>query len=630
MPENAPPLKPVEHLVFQGLDFECARQDALRITGAQDCQVVRCRATNVGNIGINLGGVTTSFEEEGNPRATPATGHPGGAGGGGQILLLNDPAVHCRVAGCDVWSSGSEGIMLFGTGNTAENNHVYDIGLYAKDAPCINLLGERNVARRNTLHDSPRCAIFIKGANNVAELNDVHHSVLETSDMGGIRMVQRNAWLKGNIIRWQEGTHYESPFFTWGIYLDDYTCRTTIFGNIVARTGRGGVMLHGGGDNLVENNMVVNAGTYQIEFAPMNPSLGDFQHVYRGNRVERNVLVSTEEGASPYRLVSRTEDLPEIAGNLVWFGKQEPFVMVEGLMAVKGWGAWLQRGIDKGSVLGDPHFENAKADDFRLRPDSPAWKLGFQRIPVEQIGCFKSPERASWPIQPNYDRFREKPVLYQTPGYTPGANSARAIHFIGTARDDFESDPAGARPRLGDVSAPKPSQIVVTDEIAASGKHCLKFVDAPGLPQNWLPRIYYPLSFSGGVVVFSADFRIDGKEPATFYIDPRQYGSGAGKEYISGPMLTIESTGDLRAGNQTVTRVPFDQWFTIRVRMRLGPNAPKQSDLTVTARGGAPRHFKVANVSAQFSRLERVVISSLATERTVFYLDNLSIAPEGQ
>jgi len=34
------------------------------------------------------------------------------------------------------------------------------------------------------------------------------------------------------------------------------------------------------------------------------------------------------------------------------------------------------------NVLGD----GARAQDFALKRDSPAWKLGFQKIPVEQIG----------------------------------------------------------------------------------------------------------------------------------------------------------------------------------------------------------------------------------------------------
>ena len=39
----------------------------------------------------------------------------------------------------------------------------------------------------------------------------------------------------------------------------------------------------------------------------------------------------------------------------------------------------------------DPHFaapitNGRRAADFALREDSPAWKLGFERIPVERIG----------------------------------------------------------------------------------------------------------------------------------------------------------------------------------------------------------------------------------------------------
>ena len=37
-------------------------------------------------------------------------------------------------------------------------------------------------------------------------------------------------------------------------------------------------------------------------------------------------------------------------------------------------------------------------DDFRLKPDSPALKLGFQPIPVDKIGPYQDDLRASWPI----------------------------------------------------------------------------------------------------------------------------------------------------------------------------------------------------------------------------------------
>jgi len=47
---------------------------------------------------------------------------------------------------------------------------------------------------------------------------------------------------------------------------------------------------------------------------------------------------------------------------------------------------WREAGHDRNSVIADPLFMDAAKDDYRLRPESPAWKLGFQRIPVEKIG----------------------------------------------------------------------------------------------------------------------------------------------------------------------------------------------------------------------------------------------------
>jgi hypothetical protein len=44
--------------------------------------------------------------------------------------------------------------------------------------------------------------------------------------------------------------------------------------------------------------------------------------------------------------------------------------------------------------LARPVNDASKAADFVLTPDSPAWKLGFQRIPVERIGLRNDEFRA--------------------------------------------------------------------------------------------------------------------------------------------------------------------------------------------------------------------------------------------
>lgn len=76
--------------------------------------------------------------------------------------------------------------------------------------------------------------------------------------------------------------------------------------------------------------------------------------------------------------------------------------------ALDEWHSWKQKGFDTHSIVADPMFVDPANDDYRLRPGSPAKKIGFQPIPVERIGPYQDPLRASWPIV-EAPGFREKP-----------------------------------------------------------------------------------------------------------------------------------------------------------------------------------------------------------------------------
>jgi parallel beta-helix repeat protein len=638
LPEDAPPKNPLRFVRFQKIDFEGARQDALRFLGTESCDVIGCRIANVGNVGVNLGAVTSSFPEVGNPRVTPASGAKIGAGGGGQILFARDPGIDCHVVGCDIWSVGSEGIMLMGDRNLADNNHIYDTGLFAKDAPCINLLGDGNIARRNTLHDCPRCTVFLKGVNNIVEANDCHHANMETTDMGAIRMVQRNAYLKDNVIRynrvtdsvgygfsWGQASHYVSPFFTWGIYLDDYTCGTTVHGNLVTRCGRGGIMIHGGGDNTVTNNVCIDAGLYQIELAPIRRDYRNVKSVFANNRIERNILVCHEEGSVPYHYTSITPDTASFRDNLVDFGDREPLVATHHNYAIAGWENWLAKGQDKGSIAAPAKVELTADDDLRIAPDSPAWKLDFAPLPMTLVGCYQSRDRASWPIVPNRDRYREKPILATIPGYKAPPKQPPVYQIAGPVHFDFEDVPVGGHCPTGDVLAPHPSAIVVSDEQAATGKHSLKFLDAPGLKFDWQPRIYFPFDFITGKATISLDLYLPTGSPATLYIDPRQYSDSGKSGYLTGPQLLVTPEGVLQAGGKELATLSHGTWYHLELTMPLGAKAGENT--LILGHGKAPAQtFTIPSGNPTFRRLERVVIASLATQATTFYIDNLTIA----
>jgi len=74
------------------------------------------------------------------------------------------------------------------------------------------------------------------------------------------------------------------------------------------------------------------------------------------------------------------------------------------------WASWQALGMDRHSLVADPLFVNADKDDYRLRSGSPAFKLGFQPIPVEKIGPYQDALRASWPIV-EAEGAREKPLV---------------------------------------------------------------------------------------------------------------------------------------------------------------------------------------------------------------------------
>ena len=40
-----------------------------------------------------------------------------------------------------------------------------------------------------------------------------------------------------------------------------------------------------------------------------------------------------------------------------------------------------------------------RATDFALKPDSPAFGVGFKKLPLDRMGLYKDDARASWPVR---------------------------------------------------------------------------------------------------------------------------------------------------------------------------------------------------------------------------------------
>jgi parallel beta-helix repeat protein len=560
---------------------------------------------------------------------------------GGSGISVNG-GHHNGVAGNDISETGSHGISLAGgdrvtltpANNYADNNYIHHVGVFYKQGVGINITGCGNRASHNLIHDGPRMGIQFAGNNLVIEFNHIRHMNLETADTGAIYTGGRD-WIgsRGSVIRYnyfhdmlgysRENDKWVSPYFAWGVYLDDNTGGVVVIGNIVVRCSRAGIHLHNGRDNRVENNVFVENALVQAEYSGWTESskmwtthlptmIKGYESVARqpawqtmrnmqlhptqavlpdktimsGNVLERNIFyyhnpaaklfrfghVNFDHNSSDYNLVYhfgqplltgvvqiqaqavsgpnlapnpgferaaagqlphgwrwqirptatvvarvtdqgahggrlaleidgsagrdpqgraawpmiRSTDIPAKPGQAykltAWMRAQRPEskamlgvqawkrnayswaketplavgtqwkqyelvfkfpaakeigghpqmnsfwlrldnrepggtlwvddVCLQEATAMDEWQSWVATGQDRHSQVADPLFVNPEKDDYRLRPDSPAFKLGFKAIPVEKIGPYQDALRATWPIV-EAEGAREKPLVSQ-------------------------------------------------------------------------------------------------------------------------------------------------------------------------------------------------------------------------
>jgi hypothetical protein len=243
----------------------------------------------------------------------------------------------------------------------------------------------------------------------------------------------------------RKGDTWSSPHYAWGIYLDDDHSGAHVYGNIVARVPKGGSHVHAGRDNLLENNIFVDNAQQQMQFSghaadhwvlgrhldafKKAMALPAYQKAYpelvdvdlntiwhmAGNVFRRNILCYRGPDSKLYQCSVRDGmDLRNNTcdENLVWHYGMPVIVGQWGMKdtpAQLTWEQWQEKGFDRQSVVADPLFVDPDNDDYRLKPESPALKLGFEPIPVDRIGPYASALRASWPIV-EADGVRENPL----------------------------------------------------------------------------------------------------------------------------------------------------------------------------------------------------------------------------
>lgn len=371
-------LTDANYVTVRGLSIEATRGSGVEIHGGQGNRIEGCLLRNLGDWGVSISG---------------GTDH--------------------GVAGCDVFDTGDGGVSLSGgdrqtlrpAGHFVENCHFRRQGRWSKCyVPAIQMSGVGHRASHNLIHDHPHCAILFTGNDHLIDFNDIHHIALESGDVGAI-YTGRDYSFRGNRIR-HNYIHETGGvgMGSMGVYMDDCVSGTEVYGNVFYRV-HWAMFIGGGRDHHVENNL----------FVECDPAVRADARGLDRSPVWRNMVndyMREQLAAVPAPLYR--ERYPAIKTLDAYYGppggpaiSQDAFAGVppEGNSLVRNVcvGKWFEAGwhakpdrfeVRDNFVTQDPTLVASSADGFKLPKSSPAWKLGFQPIPFEQIGLrHDSPRR---------------------------------------------------------------------------------------------------------------------------------------------------------------------------------------------------------------------------------------------
>ncbi len=304
---------------------------------------------------------------------------------------------------------GQGGVVLLGTtetqpfNNLIAANDIHDCGLIYKHIAGVYVTtGSGNRIIHNRIHRLPRYGISLKtydeinfSHNNLVEFNEIVDTNQETNDTGAIETLGRDRQSSGNVIRFnlirrtpglvtKSDEEIVTPYMSSGVFLDDDSSGTTIYGNIILDIATAAILFSNGKNNTFENNIFwVNGAKEQINFLQRDDLM-------KGNIFRRNIVVFDAPNASLWKSGGSKwhhDAFAQIDFNLYWqVGGLSLANTPKNITPEGNFTQWQAAGFDRHSLISNPQFISPEKNDYRLAPNSPAFQLGFQPIPIAKIG----------------------------------------------------------------------------------------------------------------------------------------------------------------------------------------------------------------------------------------------------
>lgn len=424
--KDGPTDKPARNLCFRGLTFmhgdryQVEADDAglqhdwemhdkastlVRLRGTENCTIEQCRFAHSGS-----GAIRVDLHGGKNTISSNVIEHIGGTG----ILLCG-------------YGPGTKDVNRK---NHVANNHIHHTGRIYSHSPGIMIWqsGENRVAN-NLVHHTPYTGIIVSGCmthffgrqgrelsrtirrhevgrlpkqprledvrpflhthDNVIEYNEIHHAMELLGDGNGIYI--RGAG-SGNVIRRNYIHHLLAPMKMQAAIRTDGGQRDTLIAeNLIYKCTSQGIILKL--NNRCENNIIAD-----VIAPPRGYYLALREGPMTGATIKRNIFYSSSDECTfidelPPGRDRTTEDR---RGRKLAASKQADtdhniyFCAANRDLGTQMLKKQQRDGVDAHSVAVDPLFVDPANGDFRLKPDSPALKMGFVPFDMSKVGLMNN------------------------------------------------------------------------------------------------------------------------------------------------------------------------------------------------------------------------------------------------
>lgn len=281
----------VNYITFDGFTIKGTRSDAVSISG-NNVTIKNCLIKNVAGNAVVLNGYNN--------------------------LAQSNEITHTGRGG--IYITGGDTDKLIPGNSRADNNFIHDWSdIYTTYQAAVSLKGVGNVCSHNEIYNSPHEAITYTGNNHIIEYNEIHDVCLKSNDAGAIYSGRSWFWY-GDIIRYNCVYNLGSEGFSPnGIYLDDALSGQTVYGNLLINIPGNSLMLGGGRDLIVQNNVVINSGRYALSYDDRARAM-----LYNGwfnSHVKENGEMWVNLEKSPYKTEIWQNAFPEMKSFVTDFDK---------------------------------------------------------------------------------------------------------------------------------------------------------------------------------------------------------------------------------------------------------------------------------------------------------------------